>query len=158
MFPLFTVVLVDPEIPWNTGNVGRTCLGLGAELHLVGRIGFSLDDKYVKRSGLDYWPRVALKTFPDVRRYFREHPADRMFFFSARARRSLWRTPIPSGSFLVFGSESRGLPNSLRKRFPGRFHRIPLTRAIRSLNLSTAVGMALGEASRQAAQPKPGCR
>lgn len=149
--PPFRVVLVEPEIPWNTGNIGRTCLGLGAELHLVGRLGFSLDDRHMKRAGLDYWSDVRLSVHPDLRAYFRRFPARDAFFFSARARRSIWTARIPPGAALVFGSETRGLPASLRRRYAGRLFRIPIDGRIRSLNLSTAVGIALGEASRQAA-------
>jgi tRNA (cytidine/uridine-2'-O-)-methyltransferase len=144
------VVLVDPEIPWNTGNVGRSCLGFGAELHLVGRLGFSLDERSLRRSGLDYWPRVGAKVFPDRAAYFRGlKPGPGLFLFSRSARRPLWPERIPAGATLVFGSESAGLPAALKRRFARRLFRIPLSGPIRSLNLSTAVGVVLAEASRQ---------
>jgi tRNA (cytidine/uridine-2'-O-)-methyltransferase len=147
--PSFEIVLVEPEIPWNTGNIGRTCLGVGAHLHLVGKLGFSLEDRYLKRAGLDYWPRVPLSVHPSVDEFFRGRPAGNMFFLSARVRRSFWSARLRPGAVLVFGSETRGLPASLRRRYARRFYRIPLPGSIRSLNLSTAVGMAAGEALRQ---------
>lgn len=151
----FRVVLVEPEIPWNTGNVGRTCLGFGAELHLVGKLGFSLDDRHLKRAGLDYWPRVRVKTHPDVGRFFDGLPKKRLFFFSSRAKKVLWDAKVPRGAFLVLGSETRGLPKSLWKSYPGRFFRIPLVKgAIRSFNLSTSSGIVLAEAVRQSRKKK----
>ncbi len=147
--PPFEVALVEPEIPWNTGNVGRTCLGVGARLRLVGRLGFSLEDRHLRRSGLDYWPRVPLSVHPDVRGFFKGRPASSLFFFSARSRRSFWKARLPPGACLVFGSESRGLPAFLRRRYPDRFFGLCLPGPIRSLNLSTAVGMVLGEAFRR---------
>jgi tRNA (cytidine/uridine-2'-O-)-methyltransferase len=153
--PPFEVVLVEPEIPWNTGNVGRTCLGLGARLHLVGRLGFSLEDKFLKRAGLDYWPRVGAQAHPDARAFFRGRPPRGLFFFSARARKPFWRAALRPGACLVFGAETRGLPRFLWRRYPGRFYRIPQSGPIRSLNLSTAVGIVLAEALRQASAAKP---
>jgi tRNA (cytidine/uridine-2'-O-)-methyltransferase len=146
----FKVVLVEPEIPWNTGNIGRSCLGFGAELHLVGKLGFSLDQKNVRRSGLDYWEKVPLSLHPDPRRFFEENPPDRkFFFFSARARRSFWDEEIPTGASFVFGRESDGLPVWIKRRFSPRFFRLPTFNAIRSLNLSTTAGIVLAEARRQ---------
>ncbi|HRY29988.1 MAG TPA: tRNA (cytidine(34)-2'-O)-methyltransferase [Elusimicrobiota bacterium] len=142
-------MLVEPDIPWNTGNVGRTCLGWGAELHLVGKLGFSLEDRYLKRAGLDYWPSVKLFVHPDAGEFFRDFPPGNAFFLSARAKKPFWRARIRPGAALVFGSETQGLPTSLRKRFRSRFYRIPFTGPIRSFNLSTAAGMVLGEAVRQ---------
>jgi tRNA (cytidine/uridine-2'-O-)-methyltransferase len=150
--PAFRVVLVEPKIPFNTGNVGRTCLGAGAELHLAGKLGFSLEDRYLKRAGLDYWPSVRLSLHPDLRAYFKDFPPENAFFFSARAKRSFWSARVPPGATLVFGSETKGLPKFLWRRYAKRFFRIPLPGPIRSLNLSTAVGMALGEALRQNAK------
>lgn len=145
----FRVVLVEPEIPWNTGNVGRTCLGFGAELHLVGKLGFSLDDRYLKRAGLDYWPNVRVQVHPDVDYFFHGIPKEKIFFFSTHAKKILWDARIPKGAYMVLGAETRGLPKSLWKRYPGRFFRIPATGSIRSFNLSTSSGIVLAEAVRQ---------
>jgi tRNA (cytidine/uridine-2'-O-)-methyltransferase len=145
----FRVVLVEPEIPWNTGNVGRTCIGADAELHLAGKLGFSLEDRHLKRAGLDYWPNVRLFVHPDANVFFGGIDPRRTFFLSARAKKNFWKEKIPAGATLVFGRETTGLPAWLRRRYPRRFFRLPLAGPIRSLNLSTAVGMALGEAIRQ---------
>lgn len=147
----FRVVLVEPEIPWNTGNVGRSCLGLGAELHLVGKLGFSLDEKQVRRAGLDYWRDVPLKVHADARAYFDGVPVDEKdtFFFSARARKDFWKARVPAGARFVFGRESDGLPAWIKRRYAPRLFRIPLSGPIRSLNLSTAAGIVLAEAVRQ---------
>lgn len=146
----FRVILVEPEIPWNTGNVGRTCLALGARLSLVGPLGFSLDQKQVRRSGLDYWEKVAPDVHPDTRAFFDATPdASRFFFFSAGAKRSFWRESVPPGAAFVFGRESDGLPSWIRRKFARRFFGIPMSGPVRSLNLSTAAGIVLAEAVRQ---------
>ena len=145
------VVLVEPEIHWNTGNVGRTCLAAGAQLHLVGPLGFSLDDREVRRAGLDYWPRVDPRVWPSWAAIDEALPSlGEPFFFSAEASRSLWDVEFPECSALVFGRESVGLSHDLRARFRDRLVRIPMADpALRSLNLSTAVAIALYEALRQ---------
>lgn len=144
------IVLVEPEIHWNTGNIGRTCVGADAHLHLVGPLGFSLDEKQVRRSGLDYWEKVKLKRHADWAAFEPSlPPGAALFFFSAEAPRDFWEAPFKKESYLVFGKESTGLPASLRKRFADRLYHIPHDEGIRSLNLSTAVGIALYEALRQ---------
>jgi tRNA (cytidine/uridine-2'-O-)-methyltransferase len=151
------VVLVEPEIPWNTGNVGRTCLGFGADLYLAGRLGFSLEDRYLKRAGLDYWPQVKAQVHPDARDLFRKIPSQSLFLFSAKAKAPVWDVRFPPEPWLVFGAETRGLPAWLWSEYPDRFFRIPTSGPIRSLNLSTAVGIVLGEVLRQtrpAARPR----
>ncbi len=143
------LVLVEPEIPWNAGNVGRTALALGAELHLVGPLGFSLDDKQVRRAGLDYWERVRLHTWPSWAAFAEQLPAlGEAYFFSARASTPYWAPRYPERTVLIFGRESVGLPASVID--PARALRIPITdEAIRSLNLSTAVAVAAYEVARQ---------
>ena len=147
------VVLVHPEIHWNTGNAGRTCLAVGATLHLVEPLGFSLDARAVKRAGLDYWEHVNLRLWPSWDDLERELPAlGQPWFFTARAPRSLWDAPLaaPAGAVLVFGRESVGLPEELLARYPDRLLSMPMTSPIvRSLNLSTSVGIALYEVLRQ---------
>jgi tRNA (cytidine/uridine-2'-O-)-methyltransferase len=145
------VVLVEPEIHWNTGNAGRTCLAAGARLHLVEPLGFSLEEREVRRAGLDYWERVQPAIWPDWESLERRLPElGEPFFFSAGAGRSLWSVDYPAAVVLVFGRESTGLPPRLRRRYPERLLAIPMRDpALRSLNLSTAVGVALYEVLRQ---------
>lgn len=144
------VVLVAPEIHWNTGNVGRTCLGVGARLHLIRPLGFSLDSRVVKRAGLDYWPQVDLSVWDDFDTFFHAlAPSDsEICLFSKSGRRPLWQLPIARRQFLVFGSETGGLPAEIRRRFSSNLFCIPIQPAVRSLNLSTAVGIALYESRR----------
>ncbi len=146
------VVLVAPEVHWNTGNVGRTCLGADAALHLVRPLGFSLDSRQVKRAGLDYWPRVNLTVWEDFEAFLETMaPAPReVCLFTKGASRSYRRMPLLPRMFLVFGSETRGLPESILTRFPAAHFHVPISRAIRSLNLSTTVGIVLYESLREA--------
>lgn len=150
MIPYLHIVLVEPEIPENTGNVGRTCVALGCPLHLVGRLGFSLEEKRIRRSGLDYWPNLDV-THHATWEAFEKSLVDgaRLYFLSTKGRRSVWETAFEKPCYLVFGSESRGLPPSFYKRFYDRLTRIPMRNGIRSLNLGTAVGVATYEAARQ---------
>jgi tRNA (cytidine/uridine-2'-O-)-methyltransferase len=145
------VVLVHPEIHWNTGNAGRTCLAAGAQLHLVRPLGFSLDDREVQRAGLDYWERVQPAVWQDWADLESRLPdLGEPFFFSAEASRTLWDVTFPPRTVLVFGRESVGLPADIRARHADRLVRIPmLDPALRSLNLSTSVAVALYEALRQ---------
>ena len=145
------VVLVEPEIHWNTGNAGRTCLAAGAQLHLVEPLGFSLDEREVRRAGLDYWPRVAPRVWPDWQRFETALPdLGEPFFFSSEGERSFWDVRYPERTVLVFGRESDGLPRSLRDRHRDRLLRVPMVDAdLRSLNLSTTVALALFEVGRQ---------
>jgi tRNA (cytidine/uridine-2'-O-)-methyltransferase len=150
--PELHVVLVEPEIPWNTGNVGRTCLAVGAQLHLVEPLGFSLDERELRRAGLDYWPRVQPRVWPSWAALERELPElGEVLVFSPDAPRDLWRVPIRSPAVLVFGRESMGLSPELRGRYRDQLVAIPmLDPVLRSLNLSTSVAVALYEAARRA--------
>ena len=145
------MVLVEPEIHWNTGNAGRTCLAAGAQLHLVEPLGFSLDDRAVRRAGLDYWEHVPLRVWPDWAALAAELPRlGDPWFFSPEAVRAHWDVGYRRPAVLVFGAESRGLPEELRTRHADRLVRIPQREPrLRSLNLSTAVGVALFEVRRQ---------
>jgi len=147
------VVLVHPEIHWNTGNAGRTCLAVGATLHLVEPLGFSLDEKQVRRADLDYWPHVPLRVWYDWAAFERELAAlGEPFFFSTRATTPFWDAPLgePDDVVLIFGRESAGLPDDLHERYAARFVTMPMHSArIRSLNLSTSVGIAAYEVLRQ---------
>lgn len=147
------VVLVHPEIHWNTGNAGRTCLAVGATLHLVHPLGFSLDEREVKRAGLDYWEHVDLRVWPDWASLERELPMlGEPWFFSTRATRTLWDAPLgaPGDVVLVFGGEARGLPESIHAGYRERLLGMPIVSPrVRSLNLSTSVGIAAYEVLRQ---------
>lgn len=145
------VVLVEPEIHGNTGNVGRTCLATGAQLHLVEPLGFQLDDARVRRAGLDYWPEVRPRVWSDWKSLEARLPdLGEPFFFSAEARLDYWNVRYPRRTVLVFGKESVGLSPDLRKRYADRLVRIPiLDSGVRSLNLANSVALGLYELLRQ---------
>jgi tRNA (cytidine/uridine-2'-O-)-methyltransferase len=145
------ICLVEPEIHWNTGNVGRTALALDAELHLVEPLGFSLDDKQVRRAGLDYWPRVKLRVWPGWDAFAAVLPSlGEPWLFSASATRDYWDATFTAATVLVFGRESVGLPRPLLAAHADRTLRIPMQdAALRSLNLSTAAALAAYEVARQ---------
>ena len=147
------VVLVHPEIHWNTGNAGRICLAAGATLHLIEPLGFSLEERQVKRAGLDYWEHVDLRVWPDWDTFERELPRlGEPWFFSTKAERLLWDAPLGANesAVLIFGRETGGLPAEIHQRYPDRFLRMPiLSPRVRSLNLSTSVGLAVYEVLRQ---------
>lgn len=149
------VVLVHPEIHWNTGNAGRTCLATGATLHLIEPLGFSLDEREVKRAGLDYWEHVDLRVWPGWAEFERVLPTlGEPFFLSTRANRLLWDAPLGTAEnvVLVFGRETGGLPADLHERYADHFFALPiLSPRVRSLNLSTTVAIAAYEVLRQRA-------
>jgi tRNA (cytidine/uridine-2'-O-)-methyltransferase len=146
------VVLVAPEIHWNTGNIGRTCLAANAGLHLIRPLGFSLDGKEVRRAGLDYWNEVRLAVWDDFDQFLaQERPqAGEVAVFSKSGAQSFRDMLLSTRMFLVFGSETKGLPDSILDRFPDDVYHIPISCRTRSLNLSTAVGIALYESLREA--------
>ncbi len=144
------VALWEPEIPPNTGNVARLCAATGTALHLIGRLGFRLDDRSLRRAGLDYWPHVDLHSHASLTDFEAALAGARLFCFSAHARRRYTEAEYRDGDCLLFGSETRGLPPSVLARCPEQMLTIPqLTGHVRSLNLATAVGIALYEALRQ---------
>jgi tRNA (cytidine/uridine-2'-O-)-methyltransferase len=144
------VVLVAPEIHWNTGNAGRTCLAAGAQLHLVRPLGFSLADRQLRRAGLDYWERVSPIVWDDWAACERALEGREPYLLAPDGLRSFWDVPFRPPVVLVFGRESSGLPQRLRERYPERLLRIPMAEgAPRSLNLSSAVAVATYEALRQ---------
>ena len=147
------VVLVHPEIHWNTGNAGRTCLATGATLHLVEPLGFSLDERQVRRAGLDYWEHVDLRVWPEWEAFEDALPAlGAPYFFSTKATRMLWDAPLrrEEDVVLIFGRETGGLPHTIHERYRDRFVTMPmLSPRVRSLNLSTSVGIAVYEVLRQ---------
>ena len=145
------IVLVAPEIHWNTGNIGRTCLAVGAELHLVRPLGFSLDDREVRRAGLDYWPRVRLTVWDSWAEIEAALPGlGEPFFFTGSASRDHWEPRYPDRTVLVLGRESVGLPPELLVANATRSVRIPMADPqLRSLNLSTAAALGAYEVLRQ---------
>jgi tRNA (cytidine/uridine-2'-O-)-methyltransferase len=147
------VVLVHPEIHWNTGNAGRTCLAAGATLHLIEPLGFSLDDKQVKRAGLDYWEHVDLRVWKSWETFEEELPRlGAAFFFSTKATQVFWEAPLgaPDDVVLIFGRETGGLHDDIHARHRARFVTMPIASPlVRSLNLSTSVGIAVYEVLRQ---------
>ncbi|HEU4886453.1 MAG TPA: tRNA (cytidine(34)-2'-O)-methyltransferase [Thermoanaerobaculia bacterium] len=147
------VVLVHPEIHWNTGNAGRSCLAAGATLHLVEPLGFSLEEREVRRAGLDYWEHVDLRVWPSWEAFERELPTlGEPFFFSTKGRRMYWDAEMPENVVLVFGRETGGLPGEIHERYAERMLTMPIhSEHVRSLNLSTCVGIALYEVLRQLA-------
>jgi len=145
--PRFHVVLVHPEIPQNTGNVGRLCVGLGLRLHLVHPLGFRTDEKAVRRAGIDHWKQVDLEEWPDLDTFLRWAEGRRVHVLSRHAERPVSMAVFERGDVLVFGRESTGLPPALRSRQPA--WRIPIPGPIRSLNLANAVAVAAYEALRQ---------
>ena len=146
------VILVEPEIHWNTGNIGRTCLATNAFLHLVKPLGFCLDSRSLKRAGLDYWKHVKLTVWDRFDDFLAQmNPAKKeVAVFSKRGRHTFWTINCPRRLFLIFGSETRGLPPSILSQYMDVSYHIPIHSDIRSLNLSTAVGIALYESLRTA--------
>jgi tRNA (cytidine/uridine-2'-O-)-methyltransferase len=144
------VVLVEPEVPWNTGNIGRTCLGAGAYLHLIKPLGFSLNNRDLKRAGLDYWHKVKLSVWDDFDTFQKKmDPAtEEVALFTKNGPVSFWSMPSPERLFLVFGSETKGLPETILCQYRQAAFHIPTTSEIRCLNLSTTVGIALYESLR----------
>ena len=147
------VVLVHPEIHWNTGNAGRTCLATGSTLHLIEPLGFSLEEREVKRAGLDYWEHVDLRLWPGWDAFERELPSlGEPYFFSTKATRLYWDAPLGASNdvVLIFGRETGGLPAELHDRYAERFVGMPMfSPLVRSLNLSTSVALAVYEVIRQ---------
>jgi len=152
--PLLKVVLHEPEIPNNTGNIGRTCIAAGAALHLVHPLAFDTSTKALRRAGLDYWPRLAPTEHPSWTEAARDIPvtSTNAWFFTTRATTPHWSARFTPGDALVFGKETAGLPDDILERHPTRLLRFPMVPGERSLNLATAVCAALYEAIRQLAE------
>lgn len=148
--PWFHIALIEPEIPPNTGNIARLCAATGTELHLVGTLGFSLDDRYLRRAGLDYWEHVRLNRWNSLAELQTALPDSRYYFLSTKANRSYLDVAYRPGDVLVFGRETKGLPEELLQANPDTAITIPMPAgAVRSLNLSTSAGIVLYEALRQ---------
>lgn len=144
------IVLVEPEIPPNTGNVARLCAATQLPLHLVGKLGFQITDRHLKRAGLDYWEWVQVHRHESAQEFFECIPAERLFFFSKRAEETYVNATFHEDDFLVFGGETKGLPQWIFDQYSDRFWRIPIFhRQVRSLNLAGAVSIVVYEALRQ---------
>lgn len=147
------IVLVEPEIPNNTGNISRTCAVTGSSLHLVRPLGFSTDDKHLKRAGLDYWQYLDLHYYDSFDEVLQTHPNGRFFFATTKAKRFYTEIAFQPDDFLVFGKETAGLPKSILDAYPEQIIRIPMGKDIRSLNLANSVAIILYEALRQQGWP-----
>lgn len=149
----FHIVLIEPEIPPNTGNIGRLCAATGTHLHLVGKLGFSLEDKHLKRAGLDYWPEVKLHRWDSLEQLRRAYPEQRFWFTSKKAQKTHTSAAFSPGDFLVFGKETLGLTDELLEAETDHALRIPIfSPAVRSLNLANSAAIILYEALRQTEQ------
>lgn len=143
------IVLVEPEIPGNTGNIARLCAATGASLHLVRPLGFSVDDRYLKRAGLDYWHLVDIHYYDSVEEVIAAYPDAPRFLLTTHAHRSYTRVEYTKDSLLIFGKESAGLPEAFRMAHEDECIRIPMVPEARSLNLANSVSIVLYEALRQ---------
>ena len=146
---MFNIVLVEPEIPQNTGNIARTCAATGCDLHLVKPLGFEISDKYLKRAGLDYWHLVHVHIYENLDELFAKYPNGRFYYFTTKARKRHSDAEYKAGDFLVFGKENKGLDEELLLSHPDECVRIPMIGEARSLNLSNAAAVAVYEALRQ---------
>ncbi|MDO4743486.1 MAG: tRNA (uridine(34)/cytosine(34)/5-carboxymethylaminomethyluridine(34)-2'-O)-methyltransferase TrmL [bacterium] len=146
--PVINIVLIEPEIPQNTGNIARTCAATGARLHLVGPMGFKIDDKKLKRAGLDYWNLLDITFYDDIDDFFRKNTGN-FFFFTTKALNTYSEVEYPDNCYIVFGKETKGLPESLLKENREKCVRIPMISEARSLNLSNSVCVGVYEILRQ---------
>ena len=147
--PILNVVLHQPEIPQNTGNIGRTCVAIGAKLWLIRPLGYKLDDRYLKRAGMDYWQHLdweAVDSWADVRTRL---PDAAVWYLTKTATRMVWDADFKKGDILLFGSESRGLPSSILNELPANKLTLPMKDVVRSLNLASTVNTVAYEAVRQ---------
>ncbi|MDE6779868.1 MAG: tRNA (uridine(34)/cytosine(34)/5-carboxymethylaminomethyluridine(34)-2'-O)-methyltransferase TrmL [Ruminococcus sp.] len=143
------IVLVEPQIPQNTGNISRTCAVTGAKLHLVKPLGFEISDKHLKRAGLDYWNKLDITYYDGLDDFFEKNPDGKFFYFTTKGKNVHSSVDYPDNSYLVFGREDAGLPEDLLYRNPDTCVRIPMRNGLRSLNLSNSVAIAVYEVLRQ---------
>lgn len=148
--PFYHITLVAPEIPQNTGNIGRICCCTECRLHLVEPVSFSLEDKYVRRAGMDYWKHVDYRRHADWEALLETAAGAPLYFFSTKAEKLYWDCPMEPGAFLVFGSEGHGLPPEFHRRYADRFYTIPMPGNFnRSLNLANSVAVTIYEGMRR---------
>lgn len=145
------IVLLNPEIPGNTGNIGRSCVATGTKLHLVGKLGFKIESKEIRRSGLDYWPNLDYQVYTDFDEFLQiNQPArEQLFFMSTKGNTLYWDARYPADGYLLFGAESFGLPKEFYETYKDRLFTIPMPGPVRSLNLSSSAAAVLFEALRQ---------
>lgn len=143
------IVLVEPEIPQNTGNIVRTCAATGAVLHLVGPLGFSIEDRYLKRAGLDYWEEAQIKYYDSLQDFLKQHGDGRLYYSTTKAVHNYCDVTYEEECFILFGKETAGLPEELLKDNRETCIRIPMKEGIRSLNLSNSVAIVVYETLRQ---------
>lgn len=151
--PFLHIGLVEPEIPQNTGNIARTCVATDSRLHLIGPLGFSLDDRYLKRAGLDYWFDLDLKIWDNLDPLLQTFRGKPIYYASTKAEQSYAEVKYEPGSLILFGKETKGLPDSVLMAHPERVIRIPMIGSARSLNLSNSVAIIAYEAMRQLGYP-----
>lgn len=143
------IVLLEPEIPQNTGNIARTCAASGASLHMIKPFGFKIDDAKLKRAGMDYWYHLDIHYYENIDEFFEQNPNAELYFFTKKALKKYTDIKYPSNSFFFFGRESCGLPEDLLSKFQSRCLRIPMLEGLRSLNQSNSVAIAVYEYLRQ---------
>lgn len=146
--PVINIVLIEPEIPQNTGNIARTCAATGARLHLVGPMGFKIDDKKLKRAGLDYWGLLDITFYDSIDEFFEKNDGD-FFYFTTKALNTYSEVEYPDNCYIVFGKETKGLPETLLKENREKCVRIPMICEARSLNLANSVCVGVYEILRQ---------
>lgn len=148
---MLNIVLLEPEIPANTGNIGRTCLATGTRLHLIEPMGFKINDKTLKRAGLDYWDKLDVRVYDCLEDFLEQNPdaAQNIFMATTKAKRNYAEVSYPENAYIMFGKESAGIPEEILVDYEDTAVRIPMNKAIRSLNLSNAVAIVLYEALRQ---------
>lgn len=143
------IVLLEPEIPQNTGNIARTCAATGAALHLIRPLGFEIDDRKLKRAGLDYWDKLDITYYDDLADFYEKNPGATVYYYSTKAPRAYTEIEYPCPVFLMFGKETKGLPEKLLEKNLDRVVRIPMRDSLRSLNLSNSVAVGVYEVLRQ---------
>lgn len=147
---MFNIVLVTPQIPNNTGAIGRLCVNTGSTLHLIKPLGFDISEKALRRAGMDYWHKLDLKVWENADEFFAAHPnTERFFFATTKTDRPYFEITFQKGDYLFFGSETSGLPSDLLERHPNQTMTIPMTKEGRSLNLAISTGIILYEAIKQ---------
>ena len=150
---MLNIVLVEPEIPQNCGNIARTCAATGARLHLIRPLGFDISEKAVRRAGLDYWQLVEVRDYENLEDFFSKNQVERMWCLSTKAPRSYTEATFSDGDYLFFGKETKGLPESFLEAHRDSCIRLPMRQEARSLNLSNAVAITVYEALRQIGFP-----
>ncbi|MCQ2507067.1 MAG: tRNA (cytidine(34)-2'-O)-methyltransferase [Lachnospiraceae bacterium] len=148
-FPHLNVVLLEPEIPANTGNIGRTCVATGTSLHLIKPLGFSIDEKAVRRAGMDYWKDIDLHVYENIGDFYAKNPGARVFYATTKGLNNYTGVEYKENDFIMFGKESAGIPEEVLVDHPEECIRIPMIGEMRSLNLSNSVAIVLYEALRQ---------